>query len=342
MKNTDLTRTNRIIVLICGLALLIVLFVPLWRIELSAPQYPEGLVLKMYPHKLAGDVAIINGLNHYIGMKTLHTADFTEFRVLPYVITFFAICCLAIALFLRTYRWLTGLFFLFFIFGMIAMADFWQWEYRYGHDLDPNAAINVPGMSYQPPLIGYKQLLNFGAYSIPDLGGWIFIGVGLALLTAMILQFRQQKSFAPLKGKLSLLLPLSCTLGMTACHEGPQPIRVGKDACSFCKMGVVDQHFGAELITQKGKVYKFDDLSCMIALIKSDTSLKQHIGSAYVLNYQEPHEFIAIEKAFLFKSTQFRSPMGSNTAAFLTGKQMTSILGPVQGEVVHIDSLLQK
>ena len=52
------------------------LFVPMWRIELQAPQYPEGLVLQLYANKIGGDVAIINGLNHYIGMATLHTENF--------------------------------------------------------------------------------------------------------------------------------------------------------------------------------------------------------------------------------------------------------------------------
>ena len=72
----------------------------------------------------------------------------------------------------------------FIIFGIVAMVDFWIWEYNYGHDLDPNAAIKVPGMAYQPPLIGFKQLLNFGAYSIPDIGGWLFIGAGVLMVAA--------------------------------------------------------------------------------------------------------------------------------------------------------------
>ena len=46
-------------------------------------------------------------------------------------------------------------------------------------NLNPNAPIIVPGMSYQPPLLGFKQLLNFGAYSYPDIGGWIMFGVGM-------------------------------------------------------------------------------------------------------------------------------------------------------------------
>lgn len=194
MKNNKLTGLVKALIIGCGVALIIVLFVPLWQIELAAPQYPEGLVLKMHPHKLAGNVDIINGLNHYIGMKTLHAEDFIEFTVLPYIIVFFAVFCFLVGFILKTHKWLIALFSSFVVFGIVAMVDFWRWEYEYGHDLDPNAAINIPGMSYQPPLIGYKQLLNFGAYSIPDIGGWLFILVGATLLAAIVVQYKSQKN----------------------------------------------------------------------------------------------------------------------------------------------------
>lgn len=190
-KHLKLDLLPKILVIISGLALIAVLFVPLWQIELEAPQYPEGLVLKMYPDKLGGNVEVINGLNHYIGMKTLHASNFIEFTVLPYIIMFFAASCFLVAIINRR-KWLVALLFTFILFGIISMIDFYRWNYNYGHDLDPNAPIQVPGMSYQPPIIGYKQLLNFGAYSIPDIGGWIFIGVGLLLLIAVIFQFRKR------------------------------------------------------------------------------------------------------------------------------------------------------
>ena len=194
MKKNNLTGLVKALVIGCGLALIVVLFVPLWQIQLAAPQYPEGLVLKMHPHKLAGNVEIINGLNHYIGMKTLHAEDFIEFTVLPYIIVFFAVFCFLVALIFKSYKWLIALFTSFVIFGIVAMVDFWRWEYEYGHDLDPNAAINIPGMSYQPPLIGYKQLLNFGAYSIPDIGGWMLTGAGILLFAVVLKEFKFKKS----------------------------------------------------------------------------------------------------------------------------------------------------
>ena len=66
-------------------------------------------------------------------------------------------------------------------------GGFLEMGVRLWPNLSPDAAIIVPGMSYQPPLIGFKQLLNFGAYSIPDVGGWIFIAAGLALLSCVVL-----------------------------------------------------------------------------------------------------------------------------------------------------------
>lgn len=168
-------------------------FVPIWQIDLDAPQYPEGLNLKIFADKLGGDVEIINGLNHYIGMKTLHTEEFIEFSILKYIIFTYAFLAL-IAAALGNRKILYTIFTLFVLFGIVAMVDFWRWEYNYGHDLDPHAAIIVPGMAYQPPLIGFKQLLNFGAYSVPDTGGWLFIGSGLLMLVAVIIEFKASKN----------------------------------------------------------------------------------------------------------------------------------------------------
>ena len=192
MTQNKISPLSKILVIIAAIFLIISLFVPIWAIYLDAPQYPEGLGLQIWAHKLAGDVDIINGLNHYIGMKTLHSDDFIEFTVLPYIIGFFAIFFLITAFVGKKGLLYTALI-AFIIFGVVSMVDFWKWEYDYGHNLDPTAAIQVPGMAYQPPLIGFKQLLNFGAYSFPDVGGWLFIGAGLLMLIAVILEWKRAK-----------------------------------------------------------------------------------------------------------------------------------------------------
>ena len=192
MKTNSLSKLSIILLSISGIGLVISIFVPIWAIYLEAPQYPEGLGMFLHANKITGDYEIINGLNHYIGMKTIHQEDFWEFKVLPYALGFFAVLAFLFA-FLKK-KW--GLYFftaLFLLFGIAFMVDFWLWEYDYGHNLDPNAAIVVPGMIYQPPLIGFKQLLNFGAYSYPDIGGWIMFAVGIISLVLSVLEFKSSK-----------------------------------------------------------------------------------------------------------------------------------------------------
>ena len=74
------------------------------------------------------------------------------------------------------------------------LGDFWKWGYDYGHRLDPHAAIKVPGMSYQPPIIGSKQLLNFHATSWPDVGGWIAIAALGCVLGAAAVEWRRARA----------------------------------------------------------------------------------------------------------------------------------------------------
>jgi len=341
MKNKKLTWFAKAITSLSGLALIVVLFVPLWQIELQAPQYPEGLVLKMYPNKLAGNVDIINGLNHYIGMKALHANNFIEFTVLPYIIGFFALFCFLVVV-INKRKWLITLLLSFFLFGVIAMTDFYRWNYNYGHDLDPNAAIQVPGMSYQPPILGYEQLLNFGAYSIPDIGGWIFIGVGLLLLITVITQFiKIKKPVMKTLNKPVVAISSFLIFALISCSSGPQPIQLGKDACSFCKMSIADKHFGAEIVTKKGKVYKFDDMHCILGFMKSNTINNKDIKETWLINFDEPHNFISAEKAFLLKSSDLHSPMGGNIANFSDENQLKKAAKKFSGEQLSWNTLLK-
>ena len=192
MKNNSLSKLSKILLITSGIGLIISIFVPLWAIYLEAPQYPEGLGMFLHANKITGDYEIINGLNHYIGMKEIHQEDFWEFKILPYALGFFAALAF-LTVFFNNKKWLYFFAALFLIFGVAFMVDFYLWEYDYGHNLNPNAAIVVPGMSYQPPLFGFKQLLNFGAYSYPDIGGWIMFGVGIILVVLSYLEIKSSK-----------------------------------------------------------------------------------------------------------------------------------------------------
>jgi len=160
-------------------------FFPLWHILLDAPQYPEGLEMKIWLNGLSGNIGQINGLNHYIGMKLISVNDFKEFKILPYVFGVLLLLGVTSAI-IKSRKLLRTWFICLCLFGIIGFSDFYKWEYNYGHNLNPHAAIKVEGMNYQPPLFGYKQLLNFTAGSLPDTGG-ILVGLGGVLAAAALL-----------------------------------------------------------------------------------------------------------------------------------------------------------
>ncbi|HRC33752.1 MAG TPA: hypothetical protein PK736_09955 [Bacteroidia bacterium] len=165
---------SRILIGIASLTIIIAYFFPVWRIDLFAPQYPEGLVIKIWLNNITGDVDVVNGLNHYIGMKKISVEMFPEFSFLIYIVALFICYGLTIA-FTGSRKLLFSYLVVSAIGGVAALYDFYLWGYDYGHNLNPDAPIKVPGMGYQPPVIGHKQLLNFDAYSMPDVGGYIVI-----------------------------------------------------------------------------------------------------------------------------------------------------------------------
>ena len=188
---------NKFITILTGVfcaGMVLVYFVPMWDINLEAPQYPEGLGMKIWINKLSGDIPTINGLNHYIGMQKIEEDSIPELRYMPVFLgLIIGLGFLSVVLRKRWfyYSWVG----LFAVLGIVAGWDFYQWEYDYGHNLNPTAAIKVPGMSYQPPLIGSKQLLNFTAHSYPDLGGQIILFVGMAVvLMAIYMAFFEKRT----------------------------------------------------------------------------------------------------------------------------------------------------
>lgn len=184
-----LTNTSRILLAIASLSLVSAYFVPLWQILMWAPQYPEGLEMKIWINTLTGDVKIISALNHYIGMRTIEVSMFPEFGYMIYIVGTIILIGLVAALIGKRFM-LISFFGVLMTAGVGALVDFYRWGYDYGHNLNPDAAIKIEGMSYQPPLIGTKVLLNFTAFSGPDIGGWIFISVGVLVFGLFIYEWK--------------------------------------------------------------------------------------------------------------------------------------------------------
>ncbi|MFN3471791.1 MAG: nitrous oxide reductase accessory protein NosL [Aquificaceae bacterium] len=321
---------SRGLLALSSLLLVLVYFFPLWRIELVAPQYPEGLRMFIWVNRITGgteyDLYNINLLNHYIGMKTITPEAIPELKIMPFLVGFLILFGLLSSLLGKRkllYAWVIT----FILLGIAGLVDFYKWEYDYGHNLDPNAPIKIPGLSYQPPLIGTKQLLNMTASSFPDVGGYIAVASLLLGLLAIAADIKLSKRAVHM-----LFLAFLSPLFFSCKGEGPVPIKLGEDVCEYCKMVIADERFAAEVITKKGKVYKFDAIECMVGYYNEN---EENIRKAYVINFLNPKEFLEAEKAVYVRSPDIRSPMGMNLSAYKSREEAEDILKGKQGEVLN-------
>jgi len=197
------------LIMIVGSLLLLGLFkFPLWNIMLGAPQYPEPMGMDIYITGIQGvqefDIQNIDGLNHYIGMKTIpKPEEMWEFNVFPLVIGGMAalgVILGVLAFFGKVNAWwLFGWLLLMSILGVLGMYDFNVWLTDYGTNLDPHAIMkmtNLDGspMSYKPPLFGHQKMLNFDVDSYPALGAYLmFAGMLLTLMAFFVGKYEWSK-----------------------------------------------------------------------------------------------------------------------------------------------------
>ena len=184
-----LSSRGRITVAIAGLLLLAAMAFPLWKITMFAGQFPEGIRMEIFAHKLVGgndgaDLQGINILNHYIGMRELAAADFPEMKFIPFALGIFLLVGFRAAVFARISN-VVDLLVLFSYFGLFSLGTFIYRMYSYGHTLSPDAAIKVPAFS--PPVFGHQHIANFDVYSYPGAGTYLLALYALLLSAILVL-----------------------------------------------------------------------------------------------------------------------------------------------------------
>ncbi len=288
---------------------------PLWQITLFAPQYPDGITMFIWINKISGNgdgvLQNINILNHYIGMAQIDPDSIPELQYFPYIV--YGMIGLGILLFFvnRPGGFLIWSLIMV-VLGTLGIYDFYLWEYEYGHNLSPDAPIKIPGMVYQPPLFGRKMLLNFEAFSYPH---WGSLFLALAILFSLVAFWtgkrqRNRAGHTAIPAGSALLLLLL----MTSCSSGPVAIPYGEAHCDHCQMTVVDQRFGSELVTKKGKVYMFDAIECMLPYMHENQDVDwEHV---LVTDMDNPGTLIDASNAVYLRSDRIQSPMGYSLGAY--------------------------
>ncbi|WP_243291379.1 hypothetical protein [Bacillus sp. FJAT-47783] len=179
MNTKRLSSISSILIITAAILIAASMFFPWWGMRFYAPQYPEGLNIIVYPNKLEGEIDIVNGLNHYIGMKNFSEDNFPELNFLPYLIGGLALFTLITGL-LRSKKMLYILIGLFTVGGMLGVWDLYRWLKDFGTNLNETAPITIE--PFIPPLIGENTLANFVTESYLGSGSFIVLAAFILLL----------------------------------------------------------------------------------------------------------------------------------------------------------------
>ncbi len=176
-----LRLNSRVILALLLIPLALHFFFPMWRISMSAPQYPQGLSVDIYSYALVAghagrDIFEINELNHYIGMETIDRAQLADLDWLPFAFGSLIMLGLRVAA-IGNVRALMDFVALSTYLGAFSMGRFYYKLYTLGHTLDPKAAFDME--PFTPALFGERQVANFLTRSYPQTGT-LLITISLA------------------------------------------------------------------------------------------------------------------------------------------------------------------
>jgi copper chaperone NosL len=336
----------RILVGAAALLMVLVYFTPLWSIGLVAPQYRDGLGMYISINEVRGhdthDLQNINILNHYIGMQPIEPDAIPELEWMPKILGALIVTGLLAAIIGN--RWLMAAWFVTFVgLGIAGMVDFYMWKVDYGHNLSPDAPIRVPGMTYQPPLIGKKQLLNITASSYPHLGTYILIvasGLGLA---GVIQAFRRHrgKDAKEVQGSsakdgrsgaspaavssiaVGLLLLAACGVAddnrtddlARASEDRSARMVYGQDVDPFCGRAVDRVRWGGELRTSDGEQIRFRSVECLAGHLLAQGPKAEEGAAILVVDFPDGYRLIPASEAVFLHTPNLPSPDRVNLLA---------------------------
>lgn len=182
-------------VLMFGAMLLVIsIFMPYWQLTLLAPQYPRGLRVELYVNRLVGDVAEIDGLNHYIGMAKL--GDAAKFERSFAVIAVGALGLLLMAAVFIQNRWAGLLALPAVLYPAGFLADLSYWLYRFGHELDPKAALSSSIKPFTPSVLGEGHVGQFRTMASVEAGFYLAMFAGGVILIGLYFHRRAYKPLA--------------------------------------------------------------------------------------------------------------------------------------------------
>jgi copper chaperone NosL len=351
---------SRLLQALAAILLAPAFLLPLWSIRMVAPQYGDGLGMFIGLRDIWGhrphDIQNINILNHYIGMMPIEPERVEVLRIMPWAVLFLIGSGLLVALIgkrMLAYGWLAS----FAALGSAGLYEFYRWQHMYGHNLDPMAPIKVPGMTYQPPFIGSKTLLNITASSYPS-WGTLFIALSFALavtalfwgrwrtlgrgVTATVQARRLRTAAVPAVVLLALTVG-GCTRGEARADalldERPR-FQAAGEVDAYCGGEIPAQRFGGEVVTRAGESYRFMSVECLAGFVLSGRVPAEQIETLRVVDYNSVDRLIDARAAHYVRMQFQRSPSGLDLAATETEKVAANLHYFMGGERLTWEQVL--
>jgi hypothetical protein len=180
----------RILFVVAAVLLAVSTIFEFWALTLHAPQYPGGLEVTVFTHKVTGDVREVDGLNHYIGMMPLGDAAELERSVATYAIVAFVIMGVLAAL-LRP-KWTALLALPIVLFPFVFAIDLYYWLRHAGHNLDPTAALSSSIKPFTPAILGEGIVGQFSTTAMFGLGWFIALAGAILAAIGIVARLRQR------------------------------------------------------------------------------------------------------------------------------------------------------
>jgi copper chaperone NosL len=344
---------------------------PLWSIRIVAPQYREGLGMFIGLRDIWGhqphDIQNINILNHYIGMKAIDPAIVDVLTIMPWVVAFLMASALVVAL-IGKRTLVAGWLVAFVGLGTAGLVEFYRWNHDYGTNLDPMAPIKIPGMSYQPPIFGTKQLLNMSTSSYPS-WGTLFIALAfLAGVLALVNEFRPlfggragesgrsgstraPRGSGPRLRRAAAVALLAVAGGVAGCAPEGARDAEARDLvpefaadlppCDYCEGFVPETRYGAQLVTRDGTVHRFMGIECMAGFLLEERVPASEVARLQVVDFNHGERLLDAESARYIRMDFERSPGGLNLAAVETERVAGTLHYFLGGERMGWDEVLE-
>jgi copper chaperone NosL len=140
---------------------------------------------------------------------------------------------------------------------------------------------------------------------------------------------------------LTFIFCLLSSVTLLTCGVSPKPINYGRDECEHCRMMITDNKYGAEVITSKGKVYKFDSIECLVGYGLEINIIGDYENTFLVTNFSKPENLIDARSAFYIHNDNFRSPMGLNVSAFGRKAESQEFLSKGSGKELSLFDVIE-